>query len=85
MKNIMKTYEINGNQCYTIAGELAIDTNGDPVFAACEDWNTIVELLGIDEIAAVKLIEEKGEEVDYMELNSIGIRKWGIGWSDYTD
>ena len=41
----MKKFTINENTCYTISGQLAIDTEGDPIFAACEDGDTIESIL----------------------------------------
>lgn len=74
----MKRYDINGNSCYTISGQLAIDTEGDPIFAACEDVDYI---LGMDEDEAVALIEACGEAVEIDDVNSIGIQNWATEWA----
>ena len=74
----MKRYDINGNTCYTISGQLAIDTEGDPIFAACEDVDYI---LGMDEGEAVALIEACGEAVEIDDVNSIGIQNWATEWA----
>ena len=78
----MKKYEINNNMCYAISGQLAIDTEGEPIFAACEDAETILEVLGMDEDEAVDLIEKNGEDVDPEYINSTSIQDWAAEWSN---
>lgn len=72
----MKKLIINGNPCYTISGQLAIDTEGDPIFAACEDGDTIESILGIGEKEAIDDVEKYGEEIDIDDISSSGILEW---------
>lgn len=78
----MKKYEINGNTCYTVSGQLAIDTEGDPIFAACEDADTIETILGMGEEEAVALIEKNGEEIAIEDAASFGIQDWAREWAE---
>lgn len=78
----MKKFTINGNRCYTISGQLAIDTEGDPIFAACEDGDTIESILGMSEEEAIAGIEKWGEEIDIDDISSFGINKWGHEWAE---
>ena len=78
----MKKFTINENTCYTISGQLAIDTEGDPIFAACEDGDTIEEILGMSEEEAISEIEKWGEDIDIEDIGSYGIQKWGHEWAE---
>lgn len=78
----MKKFAINGNCCYTISGQLAIDTEGDPIFAACEDGDTIESILGMSGEEAIAGIEKWGEEIDIDDISSFGINKWGHEWAE---
>lgn len=76
----MKKLTINGNCCYTISGQLAIDTEGDPIFAACEDGGAIESILGMSEEEAIAEIEKWGEDIDIDDICSYGIQEWGHEW-----
>lgn len=78
----MKKLTINGNTCYCVSGQLAIDTEGEPIFAACEDGDTIESLLGMSEEEAVAEIEKWGEAVDVRDIGSYGIQAWGLEWAE---
>lgn len=77
----MKKFTINGSRCYTISGQLAIDTEGDPIFAACEDEDTIESILGMSEEEAIAEIEKWGEDIDIDDISSYGIQEWGHEWA----
>ena len=78
----MKKFTINENTCYTISGQLAIDTEGDPIFVACEDGDTIESILGMSEEEAIAEIEKGGEEIDIEDISSFGIQDWAREWAE---
>ena len=78
----MKKFTINENTCYTVSGQLAIDTEGDPIFAACEDADTIEAILGMSEEEAIAEIEKNGEDIAIESIASYGIQDWAREWAE---
>lgn len=78
----MKKLTINENPCYTISGQLAIDTEGDPIFAARVYGDIIESILGMSEEEAIAEIEKWGEEIDIDDISSFAIQEWGHEWAN---
>lgn len=78
----MKKLTINENPCYTISGQLAIDTEGDPIFAARVYEDVIESILGMSEEEAIAEIEKWGEEIDIDDISSFAIQEWGHEWAN---